>query len=100
MAVFDHIRHFDQDRVAGARPARTPPEPHHLLRLQRLDGNAAVSSLVVQRQEENLPTQSGGAGGGGGGGSQMLNLVSLGKRGTVNVTLQNGTVIDASAQIG
>lgn len=79
---------------AGSRGPVRDPLP--LLRLQRLAGNAAVSGLVTQRQEENLPTQSGG----GGGGMQMVNLVALGKSGLINIKLQNGQVLDASATLG
>jgi hypothetical protein len=77
---------------------RTSQAPTPLLHLQRLAGNAAVSSLIAQRQEENLPTQSGGGGGGGGGG--MVNMFSMSKRGQINVSIQNGAVIDASASVG
>ena len=62
-------------------------------------GNAAVSSLVAQRQEENVPTQSGG-GGGGGGGTVTVSAASIRKPAVISVSLSGTTVTDATAQIG
>ena len=98
MIAFDRARDNGRPESAVRGHDRGRREPRGLVALQRLAGNAAVSSLFAQRQEENMPTQSGG--GGGGGGMQMVNLVSLGKPGTINITLKNGTVVDASATIG
>ena len=94
-----HAHDIGRPEVAISERPRRPREGRGLIALQRLAGNAAVSSLVAQRQEENLPTDAGG-GGGGGGGMQMINLVSLGRSGSINIKLQNGTVLDASATIG
>ena len=95
MTAFDRARDTGRPESAVRAHPQNRPEPRGLVALQRLAGNAAVSSLVAQRQEENLPTQSGG-----GGGMQMVNLVSLGRSGAINIKLQNGTVLDASATIG
>ena len=98
MAEIAHALAEIHEQRAAAAPERSRPAPHPLLNLQRLAGNAAVSALVAQRDDDNLANQSGGGGGGGGGG--MLNLVSMAKSGTINVTLQNGALKDASATIG
>lgn len=98
MTAFDRAQETGRPDAAVRGHAQSRREPRGLVALQRLAGKAAVSSLVAQRQEENVPTESGG--GGGGGGMQMVNLVSLGKNGTINIKLQNGTVLDASAHIG
>jgi hypothetical protein len=83
-------------RVKTWKPDAMTPS---LLHLQRLAGNAAVSSLVAQRQDENVPTQSGG-GGGGGGGTVTVGSIMLRKPATITVATTNGSVTDASAQIG
>jgi len=99
MAEFAHARVEALAPPVAARTPKPAAAPQPLLQLQRLAGNAAVDSVIVQRLEENLPTQSGGGGGGGGGGG-MLTLVALGKSGFINVKLQNGAVVDASASLG
>lgn len=86
-------------RAASPQPVRA--EPHPLLGLQRTAGNAAVSSLVAQRQEENLPTQQGGGGGGGGGGGIVtVSSATIRKPATITISLTGSTVSDATAQIG
>jgi hypothetical protein len=95
MAEFEHAQNLSPARVeAAATPRTAKAEPHELLRLQRLAGNAAVSSLIAQRQ--------GDAGGGGGGGGQTFTVssISLRKAGVITVALSNGTVTDASATVG
>jgi hypothetical protein len=92
----DHERLHREDHAAPgtSKPFKPSAASAPLLQLQRLAGNAAVSGLLAQRQEENLPTQSGGGGGGGVG--PLTTLVSMSKPSVINIKLQNGSVLDAS----
>lgn len=101
MGEFDHLRsERDIRREAPfAKPLQTKQDPHGLLALQRLAGNSAVSSLLVQRQgDSGAPDQSGAAAPAGG--DAMMTIGALSKPGTISYTLQNGQVTDASARIG
>jgi hypothetical protein len=101
MAVFEHVHRDDRSGPVAVRPARIIQDAHQLLALQRLAGNAAVSGLVAQRQEENVRTQSGGGGGGGGGGGTVnVSAITFRKPAFIQVNSTNGTITDATAQIG
>lgn len=94
MAEFAHTQTPDSERAAVSKPAHDEPAGHDLLALQRLAGNAAVSSLLAQRQGDA------GTGGGGGGGGGMMQIMAMSKPGIINVTMQGGQVTDASAKVG
>jgi hypothetical protein len=96
--VPEHERLHGEDHAAPgtSRASTRAAAPAPLMQLQRLAGNAAVSSLVAQRQEEKVPTQTGGGGGGGGSVGPLMTLVSMSKPSIINVKLQNGSVVDAS----
>ena len=90
--------HEPKPRAGSPQPARA--EMHPLLGLQRTAGNAAVSSLFVQREGDNVPTDTGGGGGGGGGGMVTVSSANIRKPATITVSLSGNSVTDATAQIG
>jgi hypothetical protein len=100
MAVFERVHREDGSGLPAAGPAPTRRDASQLLTLQRLAGNAAVSALVAQRQDEVVPNQTGGGGGGGGGGNVNVSAIRFRKPAFIDVSSTNGTITDATAQIG
>jgi hypothetical protein len=76
----------------GAKAQSPKTEPHALLTLQRLAGNAAVSSLIAQRQD-------GGDAGQSGGGTVTVSSMRFRKQAFIDIDSTNGTITDARAEI-
>ncbi len=101
MSAFDRVRSDDGARARASGRDRARGERSQLLRLQRLAGNAAVSNLIAQRQDD-ASTGDAGAGGSGGGGAGGLVTVTADrfrKQALIDVTSRNGSVTDATVTI-
>ncbi len=100
MAEFAHLESQEPQKATSSRPGRKEQAANGLVRLQRLVGNQAVSSFLVQRQDDAGAGDQSGAPAGQAAGMEMMTLVAMSKPGIVNVTLKGGQVTDASATIG
>lgn len=94
MGEFDHAQMQQQPLKSetGAKAQSLKAEQHPLLTLQRLAGNAAVSSLIAQRQD-------GGDAGQSGGGMVTVSSMRFRKQAFIDVDSTNGTITDARAEI-
>lgn len=87
MAEFSRLQGGERAQDGRApKTFRVERASHDLLKLQRLAGNAAVSSLLVQREGDP--------------GQALTYFHTENKPGSISVKLKGGQVIDASAQIG
>jgi hypothetical protein len=93
MGEFEHAHIESPVRREPAAKGQAPnAEPHQLLTLQRLAGNAAVSSLIAQRQD-------GGDAGQSVGGTVTVSSMRFRKQAFIDVDSTNGTITDARAEI-
>jgi hypothetical protein len=88
MGEYEHAQiQLSAKAEPGAKAQSPKTEPHALLTLQRLAGNAAVSSLIAQRQD------------GGDGGTVTVSSMRFRKQAFIDIDSTNGTITDARAEI-
>jgi hypothetical protein len=99
MAELARLEAHDVQAATPLKPRRKEQAANGLVKLQRLAGNAAVSSWLAQRQDDagagdqSAPAAPAAAAAG------MVTVGAMEAAGTISYTLKDGKVTDASAKL-